>query len=384
MTEPAVDPRILLPTPEQVSERLDLILGRGNRKLGSDAGTERLLLMLTRSCELRCSYCFVEKTESGKDMEPATVERGVDLIMRSHRPRLEVQVFGGEPTRRFDLVRHVFGYAAGHPLRAGRRLDFILTTNGTGLDEERVAFLEGFDTTVLFSLDGDGAAHARFRPAILMDDDEAWRRIRRTIGLLQASRLHWFMNVTVPPSGASQVADRYAWARRARIPRFQMNYSVGHWWRPEQEARYLVELQRMLLDHAERPDGLLLFNWLSECEPTMLSDELIVDVDGTVVHDGAIFLERSLPRLKQTYDRGHLTALDDFDSLRWSLQKLDAVMRATYAEGSREHRAIVQNIRMGAAVDLVIDHVRALTGRERPGKRSDGTFGALPVSAAAP
>jgi MoaA/NifB/PqqE/SkfB family radical SAM enzyme len=372
------DPRILLPTDDEVSARLAAILARGNRKLGATAGTERLLLMLTRSCELRCSYCFVNKTESGQDMSVEVAERGVDLLMRSRRPKLEVQVFGGEPTRRFDTLRHVFDYAAGHPERAGRHLDLILTTNGTGLDEDRVEFLEGHRATILFSLDGDAAAFKRFRPAVLMDDDEAWRRLRRTIGLLKASTVHWFANVTVSPSGAVEVGKRYDWARRAGIPRFQMNYSVGHWWRPEQERRYLVELQRMLLDHAERPDGMLLYNWLSECEPVMLSDELIVDVDGSVVHDGAIFLERSLPRLKRTYDRGHVFELEDFDVLRWSLARLDEVMRATYPEGSREHRAIVQNIRMGAAVDLVIDHARALTGRERAGLREDGTFGAIP------
>src|SRR5690606_7167287 len=84
------DPRILLPTEAQVTERLEAILARGNRKLGYKAGHERLLLMLTRSCELRCSYCFVQKTESGTDMSVEVAERGVDLLMRSTRPKLEV------------------------------------------------------------------------------------------------------------------------------------------------------------------------------------------------------------------------------------------------------------------------------------------------------
>ncbi|MCB9663540.1 MAG: radical SAM protein [Alphaproteobacteria bacterium] len=378
MSASAADPRILVPTAEQVDERLAAILARGNRKLGEPTGSERLLLMITRSCELRCTYCFVDKTETGQEMSPEVAERGVDLLMASRRPKLEIQFFGGEPSRRWDMVTRTIRYAVDHPQRAGRPLDLILTTNGTGLDEDRVAFLEAHGATLLFSLDGNEQVHARFRPAVLTTDEEAFRRIRRTFGLLMASRIHWFMNVTVPPNGADDVGERYAWARRHGVPRFQMNYSVGHYWNPQQEQRYLSALQAMLLHHAANPEGMLLYNWLSECEPVMLSDELIVDVDGTVMHDGAIFLERSLPQLKDTYDRGSVFDLDDFDVLRWDLARLDRVMRATYAEGTREHRAIAQNIRMGAAVDLVIDHVRQLVGWERAGLRADGTFGAVP------
>ena len=103
---------------------------------------------------------------------------------------------------------------------------------------------------------------------------------------------------------------------------------------------------------------MVLYNWRSECEPVMLSDDLIVDVDGLVLHDGAIFLERGFPELRDTYRRGPLHTLDDFDSCRWSLAKLCAVMCQTYAPDSSQHQTVLQNIRMGAAVDWVIQALR--------------------------
>lgn len=360
------DPPLWWPEPEAVEQRLAQILERGSTILGEKPNTERLMLMVTRSCELRCGYCFVQKTETGLEMTPEIARQGVDLIMASDRDKLEVQFFGGEPSRRWDVVSQTMRYAAEHPGRNGRRLQFVLTTNGAGLDEERVAFLEDYPVMVLFSLDGDERAHARFRQAHIGTDEEVYGRIERTRQLLADSGVAWFMNATMAPNGADEVYDRYHWARSMGVKRLQLNYSVGHYWRPEQERRYLEHIQRALYHHAAYPDGLHLFNWRSDCEPVMLSNDLIVDTDGSVLHDGAIFLERSLPVLKATYDRGHLDTLTEFDPLRWSLKELHDVMVDTYPEGSRERRAIVQNIRMGAAVDLVIRHVQQQLGKLCP------------------
>ena len=95
----------------------------------------------------------------------------------------------------------------------------------------------------------------------------------------------------------------------------------------------------------------------------MLSDDLIVDVDGSVMHDGAIFLERAFARLKDTYARGHVDTLEAFDPLRWSLRALYQTMTETYPEGSAERAIIHHNIRFGAAVDLLIQSVARDLGR---------------------
>ncbi len=360
------DPPLWFPTPEAVEARLAEILARGSVNLGGTANIERLMLMLTRSCELRCGYCFVNKREDGLEMSVETAVKGVDLIMASERDKLEVQFFGGEPSRRWDVLTEVMRYAFNHPGRRDRRIEFVLTTNGAGLNEERVRWLEDYPVVVLFSIDGDREAHRRFRQSHLLGDDAAYDLIDRTVDLLRESSLNWFMNATMAPNGADQVFERYLWARERGMQRLQLNYSVGHYWNPEQEKRYLAGIQRALFHHAAHPEGLLLFNWRSDCEPVILSDDLIVDTDGSVLHDGAVFLERSLPKLKETYDRGHLDELTEFDPLRWTLTELNDVMTHTYEPGSREHRAIAQNIRMGTAVDLVIRNVQARLGKLCP------------------
>lgn len=355
-----------LPSPSEVQAQLDHILARGDLNLGARADHERLMLMLTRSCELRCGYCFVDKTETGLELSRDLAFRGVDLLMRSQRSKLEVQFFGGEPSRRWDTLTDVLEYATEHPQRGGRRLQFTVTTNGVPLDAERIAHLARYPVTVLFSLDGDAAAHKRFRQAHLLSDEEAWKRIAGTVEALRTSPISWFMNVTVSPAGSDQVWDRYVWARAHGVRRLQINYSVGHAWSEGQERRYLLGLQRVLRHHAEDPGDLVLYNWESFCEPTILSDDLIVDTDGSVLHDAAIFLERSLPALKQAYLRGHLDTTEEFDPLRLSLAELDRILRATWDANSRERHIVEQNERMGAAVDLVIAHTRRTLGDAVP------------------
>lgn len=351
------------PSEEQVEARLREILARGSVNLGARADTERLMLMLTRSCELRCGYCFVDKSETAPVMPAEVAKRAIDLLMRSRRSRLELQLFGGEPTRSWELLQTVLDYAFTHPGLGRRKLELILTTNGIGLDAARVRALERWPAVILLSLDGDQSTHRRFRNAHLMGDDEAYRAVNRAVDLLKDSSRQWFMNAVLPPAAAEDVVARYEWAVARGIPRLQLNYAVGMLWSEEQSESYLHGLSEVLRRHHRNPHGVVLFNWRSDCEPVMLSDDLIVDVDGSVMHDGAIFLERAFSRLKDSYARGHVDTLEAFDALRWDLATIHRVMTTTYPEGSVERGIIEHNIRFGARVDLMIQELSRELGR---------------------
>jgi uncharacterized Fe-S cluster-containing radical SAM superfamily protein len=361
----------MIPSFEQTEDHLHSILARGSVNLGEGANTERLMLMLTRSCHLRCGYCWVQKTETGSVMKPELASKSVDWLMRSKREKLEIQFFGGEPTSEWDTLLHTLHYARHHPMRQGRRLEFVLTTNGLGLQGDRLDKLTSPDLLILFSLDGTEQAHRRFRPPHIGEDageslshDAAWSRLNQAIDSLNGSGVRWFMNAVIPPADADGVMARYEWALDNGIPALQLNYAVGMEWPQHKVDAYLMGLIKVMQRHRREEPEMMLYNWRSECEPVMLSDDLIVDVDGTVLHDGAIFLERGFPELRSTYMRGPLHTLDDFDSCRWSLEQLNNVMCQTYEVGSQKHQTVLQNIRMGAAVDWVIQALRTPGDRE--------------------
>jgi sulfatase maturation enzyme AslB (radical SAM superfamily) len=382
-----IDPsalRPVLPGTEHVDRRLEQILRRDSSNVGTSASMERLMLMLTRSCDLRCSYCFVALTEEGwqephaghadpavfagpipvaprGDMSEATSRAAVDLLVRSARPQLGIQMFGGEPTRRWDQVVDVVRYAWAHPERRHRPIEFLFTTNGVNLTPERVAQLADFPVTWQFSLDGD-AKGSRFRRGHLLAHDEAVARMQASVAILNASGARWFMNATLPPAAAGDVLARYRFAREVGVPALQMNYATGMRWTDAQVETYLVGLQEMLLDHARSPEGLDLLNWRNGADPAPLCADVIVDVDGTVYQCGALFHEKRFPQLKRVYRRAHLDDAPSFEGLRMSLSTLWATTTDGLADEPDELRIFEQGMRLGAAVDLVVQLTRRRLG----------------------
>ena len=220
-----------------------------------------------------------------------------------------------------------------------------------------------FPVKILFSLDGDENAHKRFRQAYLLDDATAYMHISETFERLRAGLVPWFMNCVLPPAAAGEVVDRYRWAIEQGVPALQLNYAVGMRWPQAARESFIAGVLETLRDDHNHPGRIQVFNWRSACEPVMLSDDLIVDVDGSVLHDGAVFLERAFSNLKLTYHRGHLNELTAFDSLRWNLAKIFDVMTRTWPEGSHEWEVIMDNCRLGAALNLAIERLTEELGR---------------------
>jgi pyruvate-formate lyase-activating enzyme len=369
-----------LPTADAVSERVEAMLDRDSVNLGPESGQDRLMLMLTRSCELRCSYCFVGLSEEGAgrdhpgtvdpavladppgqpvgDMSAQTLQKAIDWLMRAERPKLGVQLFGGEPSRRWRHLVAALRYAHGHPGRAGRPIEFLFTTNGLGITPKRLDKLDGLPVTIQFSLDG-GARGNRFRRPLEGDLEAAWRRTRASIAALQGSGVAWFMNATIPPAAADELVERYQWAREVGAPALQINYATGMAWKPAQVAAYLGGLQRILDHHRADPGDLQLFNWNNGADPAPLCGDMIVDVDGSIYQVGALFHERRSPWLKRTYRIGHLDRATRFTGQRWSLRELAARTRDALADQPRQCEVFFDNVRLGAAVELVVERARA-------------------------
>lgn len=129
-----------------------------------------LVLQLTEACNLECAYCYHEQGRGngrsrGRPMDHGVGERAVDFLL-SHSGELNEVVlvfFGGEPLLNFRLMTSLVPLARRKAEKAGKKIDFAVTTNGTLLSEEVVAFLNEQGIGVTVSIDGDAEAHDRFR-----------------------------------------------------------------------------------------------------------------------------------------------------------------------------------------------------------------------------
>ena len=374
-----------LPASEQVAQHVQTMLDRDSQNVGLQGGQDRLLLMLTRSCELRCSYCFVRLTEEGAgtdydgasipqshgdapptalgDMPLSTAKQSVDWLLRSTRDRLGIQFFGGEPARRWDVLVETLRYLRNHPERRDREVEVLFTTNGLGLSPERLDEIKDADVRIQFSLDGD-AHGSRFRRGHLLEQDAAVAGIERTIDALNGSGVWWFMNATLPPAASGEVLDRYRWAIARGVPALQINYVTGMHWSDEQVRMYLQGLQQMLLHHHGNPEDIDLFNWFNEADPVPLCGDIIVDVDGRVYQVGALFHEKRSPELKSTYCVGRVGDPGlPFTNTRLTLSELAERTREALRTKDKQRQVFFDNVRLGAAVDLVVQHLKDQLGK---------------------
>ena len=130
-----------------------------------------LLLQVTQSCNLVCSYCpYANKTDhmfqrnhSSKKMSWETAQQSIDLFAdcSAELDHVALNFYGGEPFLNFGLIRQAVAYA--NKVFVGKRIDYSLTTNGTLLTDEIIEFLCSNHFSVLFSIDGPASVHDRNR-----------------------------------------------------------------------------------------------------------------------------------------------------------------------------------------------------------------------------
>ncbi len=349
----------VLPTPAQAERRLAQILAADSAQTGGHA--DRLMLMLTRSCELRCAYCLVGLSEQGAgqdfageyhagrpvgDMPPAPLEAALDHLVRSPKPKLGLQIFGGEPTRRWDLLQLAVSRA-----RARRDVEVQLTTNGLNLDGPRLRWLADHDVTVQLSVDGLGRDN-RFR--------STRHALDAAITTLRDGPARWFLNVTVPPAASAELPDRYARARDAGVPAVQLNYATGMRYTAAQLDAYLGGLDACLRANAAH-GGVQLYNWQNAADPAPLCGDVICDTDGALLQVGGIFHEARFPSLYAAYRRGTVADGAPFAATRSTLAELSS--RTETALSTEDWAIFRQGMLLGAAQDLVCRLARKELGR---------------------
>jgi len=117
----------------------------------------RLTLFLDHACNFRCSYCY-NGEHFPLEMPLDTAKAAVDLVVGGEKPLKQVGYFGGEPLMRFDLMKTSTDYVRERTEGYETPVTMVVTTNGSLLDDERVAWLKANDFHVGVSIDGTEAA----------------------------------------------------------------------------------------------------------------------------------------------------------------------------------------------------------------------------------
>jgi uncharacterized protein len=159
-----------------------------------------LCLHIAHECNLRCAYCFAGQGSYNENdrglMSLETGKKAIDFLIENSgtRRNLEVDFFGGEPMLNFDVVKGIVSYGRMREAEAEKNFRFTLTTNGTLLNDENIAYInENFDNVVL-SIDGRPHVNDQMRP--FCGGGGSYEKILPKIKKLAATQKNYFVRGT--------------------------------------------------------------------------------------------------------------------------------------------------------------------------------------------
>jgi len=130
---------------------------------------DRLILLVSQDCNLRCRYCNASGGDYGQGrglMSPALAVHVIENFVQDGEFLFQgVQFFGGEPTMNLAAVRAVCEYLSS-AYRDGRITHmpwFALITNGIQVSDKFVRLIQDYQIKVTFSIDGPQNLHDHYR-----------------------------------------------------------------------------------------------------------------------------------------------------------------------------------------------------------------------------
>ena len=97
-----------------------------------------------------------------------TAKRAMDFLIENsgNHVNLEVDFFGGEPLMNWDVVKGTVEYARSIEKEHNKNFRFTVTTNGVGINDDVIDFVNRECHNVVLSLDGRKEVHDALRKTI--------------------------------------------------------------------------------------------------------------------------------------------------------------------------------------------------------------------------
>lgn len=149
------------------------------------------MIVPTLRCDHTCKYCQVSRasvTADGYDLNPELIPQIVSTIKKLGTPPYKVEVQGGEPLLRFDLVQSIYEECVSS--LGSDAFEMVIATSLSILDESILSWVKERDITFSVSLDGNEAVHNKNR---ILTDSQAHNKavtgIRKITEELGANRV---------------------------------------------------------------------------------------------------------------------------------------------------------------------------------------------------
>ncbi len=314
-----------------------------------EAGDPRMVVIPTRDCSLRCTYCPAVK-RGGHEMSRETLRGAVELLLSGDGPAAILQFFGGEALLRRAFVLEAIDLALARAAAAGKRVGFIVSTNGMDVDEALLHHFAALPLKVEISLDGPREVQMRHRRPRDRGRD-SYDAVAGVAPALIASGIPHDVIMVVTPETVDRLADSFAHVVSLGFRRVQVNHALDVRWDRAAKQAFAAQLQaiadRFFADGPGEVEWVDLRAWR---HPMLLNGEVTVDVDGTIYYGNGFLVRHADPA---AFRAGHLDDLDPLDLYLLRKPDNETLLRHTYPAA-----ITANNVEVGRIYGSFVRHMR--------------------------
>lgn len=180
-------------------------------------------LHITNQCNLRCTYCYVWKTQN--KMSDETAQKSIKKIIESAEKhefkKITFKFSGGESLLEFSKVLDLVRLGRKLAKKAKIEIDFVILTNGVLLTEEVAKKLKEENVRAAVSLDGLEKYNDRQR--IFPNGLGTFKYVERGIQNIQKAKVPFNVSVTITSKNIENIPDLTKYLLECNIP-FAFNF----------------------------------------------------------------------------------------------------------------------------------------------------------------
>ena len=192
---------------------------------------------VTNDCNLRCHYCYVQKTHESMAIDVG--RKAIASIFRSaHKhdiQRIQLKYAGGEASLHMMNVFLLHDYAEQLAQMYGITVDALILSNGVALSQRAIEQLKARNIAITISLDGLDIYHDSQRP--LLNGKASSKYVLRTINRLLANNLLPFISITISQRSLAGLPELMYYILQQNLP-FSLSY-----YRENDCSAHLTDLQ---------------------------------------------------------------------------------------------------------------------------------------------
>lgn len=311
-----------------------------------------LMLMMTYSCQLDCSYCGIKQKKSR--IQKRVYKKAVKIMLNSRENDLLIRFWGGEPLLYSDLMFEIIKYCDGLTKKTkDKNIRFSLTTNGLNLNKKIIDKIKRHDMQIMLSLDGDECTTYENRISKKGHKDY-FKSVLENLSYIQDNNILCFINMNICPGNVKKAFNNYKYLADKKVKNIQVVYKTGVIWQKEDILELMTQFDK--INEFSIRNNINFMNIENNCEPVMPGNENLIDIDGKIYYDIAIFHEKCFPKLRKNLLLSTVDKIHNLQDLFYTKKDLFNKVVSIYPSNTTEGKIINNNMRVGLVLKEFIDN----------------------------